>query len=168
MRWPQDGSLRCTYFGATFRSKKTLVLAQNLENKGPEIFLPSRSMVLKVVTGKILETWELSLCLVACGSVSGTSEDGGRGFRLRRDWSDSQLGWFKAAPTVGLSKICCGKKPDYLQDNLRASILSQAREWEQEETGSGCGLVPETGIFSKNGRRWGDNWLRFRALRGPG
>src|SRR5580704_15559678 len=39
--------------------KKTLVLAQNLENKGPEILLPPRSMVLKVVRGKILETLEL-------------------------------------------------------------------------------------------------------------
>ena len=39
--------------------KKTLVSAQNLENKGPEIFLPARSMVLKIVRGKILETWEL-------------------------------------------------------------------------------------------------------------
>src|SRR5271165_6203582 len=40
-------------------SKKTLYSAQNLENKRSEFFLPSRSMVLKVVTGKILETWEL-------------------------------------------------------------------------------------------------------------
>ena len=40
--------------------KKTLIFAQNLENKGPEIFLPPRSMVLKVVTGKILEILELS------------------------------------------------------------------------------------------------------------
>ena len=40
-------------------SKKNSHPPQNLENKGPEIFLPRRSMVLKVVTGKILETWEL-------------------------------------------------------------------------------------------------------------
>ena len=40
--------------------KKTLIFAQNIENKGPEILLPPRSMVLKVVRGKILETWELS------------------------------------------------------------------------------------------------------------
>jgi hypothetical protein len=40
--------------------KKTLDSAQNIENKGPEIFLPSRSMVLKVVRGKILETLELA------------------------------------------------------------------------------------------------------------
>ena len=33
---------------------------QNLENKGVEISLPPRSMVLKVVRGKILETWELA------------------------------------------------------------------------------------------------------------
>jgi len=29
------------------------------------------------------------------------------GLRLRGNWSDSQLGWPKAAPTVGLSKIRC-------------------------------------------------------------
>ena len=40
--------------------KKNLVSAQNLENKGSEFFLPARSMVLKVVTGKILETLELA------------------------------------------------------------------------------------------------------------
>jgi hypothetical protein len=39
--------------------KKTLHFPQNLENKGLEFFFPSRSMVLKVVRGKILETLEL-------------------------------------------------------------------------------------------------------------
>jgi hypothetical protein len=51
--------------------KKLLVSAQNLENKGVEIFLPPRSMVLKVVRGKILETLELRGLLDALGSVSG-------------------------------------------------------------------------------------------------
>ena len=46
--------LRCTLFGAEYSSKKHSVLTQNLENKGVEFFLPARSMVLKVVTGKIL------------------------------------------------------------------------------------------------------------------
>ena len=41
-------------------NKKALDTSQNLENKGPEIFPPPRSMVLKVVRGKILETLELS------------------------------------------------------------------------------------------------------------
>jgi hypothetical protein len=36
-----------------FSQKKTLDSAQNLENKGPGKILPCRSMVLKVVTGKI-------------------------------------------------------------------------------------------------------------------
>jgi hypothetical protein len=31
----------------------------------------------------------------------------GKGSRLRRNWSDSQSGRSKAAPTVGLSKIRC-------------------------------------------------------------
>ena len=43
----------CTYSGANFHQKKSLDSAQNLENKGPGFFLPCRSMVLKVVTGKI-------------------------------------------------------------------------------------------------------------------
>jgi hypothetical protein len=40
--------------------KKTLILPKILENKGLDFFLPPRSMVLKVVRGKILETLELS------------------------------------------------------------------------------------------------------------
>jgi hypothetical protein len=43
----------CTYSGAEFLAKKSLSSAQNLENKGSDFFLPCRSMVLKVVTGKI-------------------------------------------------------------------------------------------------------------------
>jgi hypothetical protein len=46
--------------GPFVQIKKTLDSAQNLENKRPVIFLPPRSMVLKVVRGKILETLELS------------------------------------------------------------------------------------------------------------
>src|ERR1700686_2556326 len=45
----------CTYYGAESTSKKTLISAQNPENKGPVFFLPPRSMVLKVVTAK---SWE--------------------------------------------------------------------------------------------------------------
>jgi hypothetical protein len=36
-----------------------------------------------------------------------TGMEFGKGFRLRRSWSDSQLGRSKATPTVGLSKIGC-------------------------------------------------------------
>jgi hypothetical protein len=43
----------CTIIGAEFNRKKLSLSAQNIENKGTEIFLPPRSMVLKVVTGKI-------------------------------------------------------------------------------------------------------------------
>ena len=66
-------SPNCPIFGATSPSKKTLVFAQNLENKGPEIFLPPRSMVLKVVRGKILETLELRWFPAARSSVLGTA-----------------------------------------------------------------------------------------------
>ncbi len=53
-------SFECTHSGAGFPSKETLCSAQNPENKGSEFFLPARSMVLKVVRGKIFKTWELS------------------------------------------------------------------------------------------------------------
>jgi hypothetical protein len=59
-------------------NEKTLDTAQNLENKQPGIFLPARSMVLKVVRGKILETLGLSCLSAACGSVS---EHRGNGLR---------------------------------------------------------------------------------------
>jgi len=57
----------CTYIGAKSPQKKTLNFPQNLENKGSEFFLPARTMVLKVVTGKIFQTLEL------CGSSSPPS-----------------------------------------------------------------------------------------------
>jgi hypothetical protein len=65
----------CTYFGAEKHSKKRSLLAQNLENKGLEFFLPSRSMVLKVVTGKIFKALELSripaVLLWSTGDLNG-------------------------------------------------------------------------------------------------
>jgi hypothetical protein len=86
--------------------KKTLILPQDIENKGSAKISPPRSMVLKVVTGKILETLELAPGLTACGSVSESRKKGAReGFRLRRCWSDSQWERPEAAPTFGLSKI---------------------------------------------------------------
>jgi hypothetical protein len=60
--------------------KKKLVSAQNLENKGTGIFLPPRPMVLKVVTGKILETLKLSWGLTAPGSL----------LKLGKDWNREQ------------------------------------------------------------------------------
>jgi hypothetical protein len=47
--------------------KKTPLSLQNLENKEPESFLSPRSMVLKVVAGKILKTWKLGWRLTASG-----------------------------------------------------------------------------------------------------
>ena len=63
--WPKVErveSLRSTF-------KKTLIFLQNLENKGSEFFLPRRSMVLKVVRGKILETLELAWFPAARSSI---------------------------------------------------------------------------------------------------
>ena len=89
----------CTHFGAQFRSRKTLSSAQNLEKKGLAFFLPSRSMVLKVVTGKIFKTLGLSwsvdnrLPMVVGAQHLGTAPE--------------------VAPKVRLSKI-----DDYLIDNV--------------------------------------------------
>ena len=49
----------CTNCGAVFSLEKISLSPQNLENKRSEFFLPSRSMVLKAVTGKIFGTLEL-------------------------------------------------------------------------------------------------------------
>ena len=51
--------------------KKKLISSQNLENKRLKFFLPARSMILKVVTGNILETWELAGFWTACRSEHG-------------------------------------------------------------------------------------------------
>ena len=71
LRFHQDGSWLAQIRAAQKAcgpQKKTLVSAQNIENKGPKIFLPPRSMVLKVVRGKILETLELAGFPAVCGS----------------------------------------------------------------------------------------------------
>jgi hypothetical protein len=101
------GSLTMHIFWSNVLLKKTLVSPQNLENKRPEIFPPPRSMVLKVVTGTILETLKLSLCLAACGCVLGTEENGGRA----KDFAFAVNGRLRSwdRPTVGLSKIRCFK-----------------------------------------------------------
>jgi hypothetical protein len=49
--------------------KKTLGSSQNIENKRLEFFLPSRSMVLNVLTGKILKTCKLLVILGPHGSI---------------------------------------------------------------------------------------------------
>ena len=88
--WIGRHSCDCTYYGAEKPSKKTLVFAQNLENKRSEIFRPARSMVLKVVRGKILETLELA------GSPNGVqfrfgAAAGGVAIRLSKNEIISQI-----------------------------------------------------------------------------
>jgi hypothetical protein len=123
------GSLTCTHFGAAFRSKKTLISAQHLENKGPEIFLPPRSMVLKVVTGKIQKTLELSLGPAAWGSVSELRKwSFGRGFRLRRNWSDCS--W--AVPDCADGRVV-KERPD---DQIICKITSLYLYYRRREVGS--------------------------------
>jgi hypothetical protein len=70
--------------------KKSLSLAQNLENKGLEFFFPSRSMVLKVVTGKIFKTWKLQQQLTARGSILGTgTRTGPEAFAVAVIWGSA-------------------------------------------------------------------------------
>jgi hypothetical protein len=88
---------------AASQIKNHSITSQNLENKGPEIFLPPRSMVLKVVRGKILETLELSW-----GSAAFVFT------RIDRLPKDCQL-----------SKIVSSQIMDYLVDNRYLCMLSQ-------------------------------------------
>ena len=85
--------------------KKDLSSAQNLGNKGPEISLPPRSMVLNVVIGKIFKTWKLWWFSAACGSILELQV---------------KAGCPEAGLMVRLSKIV-----DYLVDNIYALMLSQ-------------------------------------------
>jgi hypothetical protein len=105
---PKDLGFHCTYFGAENPSKKTLSSPQNLENKGLEFFLPARSMVLKVVTGKILKTLELSR-LLRCSL-----------FLEHQQCRPSRL--LRCAAYVRLSK-----NADYLVDNPWSIMLSQLK-----------------------------------------
>ena len=68
----------CTKYGAENTSKKTLDSVQNIENKRSEIFPPPRSMVLKVVRGKILETLGLRRVLARLRFHFGTARERGQ------------------------------------------------------------------------------------------
>jgi len=81
----------CTYSGAEFHSKKSLISAQNIENKGPEFFLPPRSMVLKVVRGKIFKTLGLARLWGRLRLGSGQQQSAGRRFSPSSGWSDSAV-----------------------------------------------------------------------------
>jgi hypothetical protein len=103
-------------------SKKTLILAQNIENKGSEFFLPARSMVLKVVRGKIFKTLELA-CL--SGRFAYALDDGkapDEGFRLRLVGRTRQLAMAKM-----LRPCQVVKERGYLVDNLCFYIISGPR-----------------------------------------
>jgi len=80
-------------------------------------------MVLKVVTGKILETLELSWCPTGCGSVLG----------LR-----VELG----AVPEDASMVRLSKSNDYLVDNLYIHMLSELKEGGQAENGWAADAVP--------------------------
>jgi hypothetical protein len=95
--------------------KKTQIFAQNIENKGPEIFVPPRSMVLKVVTGKILETLELSWQPTA--------------FVLT---SIDRVPAFEPLPRATMDEL--STRIYYLTDNRYASMLSDVKAEDQEKS----------------------------------
>jgi hypothetical protein len=80
--------------------KKTLDFWQNLENKGPEFFLPPRSLVLKVVTGKILET--LKLCCMPPPAIPfwNRGRDLGKPLSLRHDGRGSATETDRELPPI--------------------------------------------------------------------
>jgi len=92
----------CTYFGAEFLYKKTLNLPQNLENKGREFFLPARSMVLKVVTGKIFKTLELRYS--PSWALEQQAKLGEKAFALTKIGRDSAVGGQEAACVSGCQR----------------------------------------------------------------
>ncbi len=94
-------------------------MPQNLENKGLEFFLPSRSMVLKVVTGKIFKTLELWRLLAACDSILERDKELGEGFAFAFAVGLRPL---ESPLIVGLSK-----NAGSLIDNLCVVILSQVK-----------------------------------------
>jgi hypothetical protein len=100
-------------------------------------------MVLKVVTGKILETRELRV--LRCPSTFGT----GARFRLQ----DRALGaWY----IDRLSKIL-----DYLIDNLCHYILSEVTRGGQQESGMDGSILFQNGNLV-------EPFLASRQTRGPG
>jgi hypothetical protein len=100
-------------------------------------------MVLKVVRGKILETWELRRLLAARGSVSVS---------LGRDGRPDIRPW--KCCRVRLSKI-----EYYLVDNIYIFILSLSMGRIQEESGRTSGATPE--LERRRGwKRWVTTTLR--------
>ena len=118
---------RCTHSGAVSPSKNSLSFAQNLENKGPEFFLPPRSMVLKVLAGKILETLKLW-----CTGTRLRLHFGNRGEAIFfPHFSQPQcLKLPRRCAHVSLSKI-----DYYLLDNYNGCILSQTKGLVNEKRG---------------------------------
>jgi len=94
-------------------------------------------MVLKVVTGKILETLELRWFPAARSSVLDTRPRGATEARLFAFTTIDRAQPLGSALTVRLSKIV-----DYLIDNLRLSILSRVGACGQEKNGRAADPVP--------------------------
>jgi hypothetical protein len=80
-------------------------------------------MVLKVVTGKILETLELRCSLTACSSLGQEVKTGEKAFAFAMIGRTGQRLLAGRCAPVKLSK-----NVGYLIDNLDTSILSEVKE----------------------------------------
>ena len=128
-------SPHCTHSGARFPSKKTLISAQNLENKRLEFFLPARSMVLKVVTGKIFKTWELS----RHPSAGSSAMELRMNCLVPKTLAFTRMGGAETTASRSCALVKLSKIEDYLVDNLCVSILSRWNACGQHEKRAGRG-----------------------------
>jgi hypothetical protein len=110
-------------------------------------------MVLKVVTGKILETLELRPLSVACGSV----------LELQAGMALTDPAWTaeEDASAIRLSKIWY-----YLVDNIYNFILSRVMDRVQEESGGMAERFPNWDEGGA-GKRVGDKYVFFRLSKTP-
>jgi len=135
----------CTYYGAEFTSKKTLISAQNPENKGPAFFLPPRSMVLKVVTAKswkhgsyrddrCLPGFRLETAITLARGIYLSMIGGPPASSAETNCSGCQI------VVVRLSRI-----EDYLVDNIYTPMLSRVINGIQQESDQAAELIPKLG-----------------------
>ena len=107
-----------------FSQKNRSFSSKILENKGPDFFLPCRSMVLKVVTGKIFKTLGLARLSGLSRLRSGLQQSAGRRFSPSSGWPDSAVVVCSDHNGQELRPGQVVKERGYLVDNLCCSIIS--------------------------------------------
>jgi hypothetical protein len=149
--------------------KKTLSSAQNLENKRLGFFLPRRSMVLKVVTGKIFKRLELwRLLALPCDSVV---EHG-------KAWTKVLPSPLRSDSAICIVRLCRVvkerrlpyRKPMYCY-LIVSGVMRARRKWAACEAGSRIGNIDVCPPMRRTRKERGtpklDGWPSF-ALQGWG